>query len=260
MQETEQQSAKASFDRAVIFLRGGDAVLAERICRQALNAFPRDVNLLCLLGASLIKQEKAKEAEHTLSRAVRLYSDFSRAHEGLAEALIMQGRLPEALESLERAESLEPGSASMRSKKAKVLIGLGEDDDATSEIEAAIKLTPYRDDLVRGLNLQRMGNVREAEDIYRSVLMKDPGNVDALRLMAGIAMRAKQWGDAEMLLERALEIAPDFYQGWMDLGLARQEQDKVHPALVEIRRDLEGPLEQHLRIAPLLGPHRDSGH
>ena len=231
MHDNDFQSAKTSFDRAVIFLRGGDAVLAERICRQALNAFPRDANLLCLLGASLIKQEKAKEAEHTLSRAVRLFSDFSRAHEGLAEALIMQGRLPEALESLERAESLEPGSASIRNKKAKVLIGLGEDDDATKEIEAAIKLTPYRDDLVRGLSLQRMGNVREAEDIYRSVLMKDPGNVDALRLMAGIAMRARQWGDAEMLLERALEIAPDFYQGWMDLGIARQEQDKTDDAL-----------------------------
>jgi Tfp pilus assembly protein PilF len=90
--ETEHDSPKTSFDRATTFLRGGDAVMAERICRQALNAHPRDANLLCLLGASLIRQQKPKEAEHTLSRAVRIYSDFSRAHEGLAEALIMQGR------------------------------------------------------------------------------------------------------------------------------------------------------------------------
>lgn len=231
----ENDSPKVSFDRATTFLRGGDAVMAERICRQALNEHPRDANLLCLLGASLIRQQKPKEAEHTLSRAVRIYSDFSRAHEGLAEALIMQGRLSEALEALERAAELEPGSASIRMKKAKVLTGMGRDDDATREIEESFKLTPHREDLVRGLNLQRMGNVREAEQVYRDVLLKDPSNVDALRLLAGVAMRAKQWGDAEMLLERALEIAPDYFQGWMDIGMARQEQDKTEGAIEAYR-------------------------
>ena len=246
--ESSTDGPKASFDRANTFLRAGDAPMAERICRQALNANPRDANLLCLLGASLIRQQKPEEAEHTLSRAVRLYADFSRAHEGLAEALIMQGRLPEALASLERAEELEPGSASIRMKKAKVLTGLGKDDDATREFEASFKLTPHREDLVRGLGLQRMGNVREAEKIYRDVLLRDPKNVDALRLLAGVAMRAKQWGDAEALLERALEIAPDFHQGWNDLGLARQEQDKVDVAIEAFERVVQ------------LEPHRPGGY
>jgi tetratricopeptide (TPR) repeat protein len=241
-------SPKASFDRANTFLRAGDAAMAERICRQALNAHPRDSNLLVLLGATLIRQQKPEEAEHTLSRAVRIYSDFSRAHEGLAEALIMQGRLPEALASLKVAEELEPGSASVRMKKAKVLIGLGQDDDATREFEQSFKLTPHREDLVRGVSLQRMGNVREAEKIYRDVLLRDPSNVDALRLLAGVAMRAKQWGDAEALLERALEIAPDFHQGWNDLGLARQEQDKPEAALEAFRRVIQ------------LDPHRPTGY
>ena len=247
-EETDIDGPKASFDRANTFLRAGDAPMAERICRQALNEHPRDANLLCLLGASLIRQRKPEEAEHTLSRAVRIYGSFSRAHEGLSEALIMQGRLPEALASLERAEELEPGSASIRMKKAKVLIGMGKDDDATREFEESFKLTPHREDLVRGLGLQRMGNVREAEKIYRDVLLRDPTNVDALRLLASVAMRAKQWGDAEALLERALEISPDFHQGWNDLGLARQEQDKTDAAIEAFERVIR------------LEPHRASGY
>jgi len=239
VQENEHNSPRASFDRATTFLRAGDPAMAERICRQALNEHPRDANLLCLLGASLIKLQKPDEAEHTLSRAVRLYPSFSRAHEGLAESLIMQGRLRDALESLERAEKLEPGSGSIRMKKAKVLTGLGRDDDATHEFEESFKLTPHREALVRGLGLQRMGNVREAEKIYRDVLLRDPTNVDALRLLASVAMRAKQWGDAEALLERALEIAPDFSQGWMDLGLARQEQDKTTKAVEAFSRAIQ---------------------
>lgn len=236
MQQNDVDSAKASFERASTFLRGGDAAMAERLCRQALNAFPRDANLLCLLGASLIHQDKAQDAEHTLARAVRLFGDFSRAHEGLAEALIMQGRLPDALASLNRAEELDPGNSSIRMKKAKVLTAMGKDDEATQAFEQSFKLTPYREDLVRGMSLQRMGNIRDAEKIYRDVLMKDPDNVDAIRLLAGVAMKAKQWGDAEALLERALEIAPDFYQGWMDLGLARQEQDKFELSLEAFKR------------------------
>ena len=231
VQENEFDSPKASFERASMFLRAGDFPMAEKICRHALNAFPRDANLLCLLGASLIKQDRPKDAEHPLTRAVQLFSDFSRAHEGLAEALIMQGKLPEALESLKRAEALEPGSASIHMKQAQVLTALGRDGDATRQFEESFKLTPHREELVRGMRLQRMGNLREAERIYRDVLLRDPENVDALRLLAGIAMRAKQWGDAAVLLEKALDIAPDFYQGWMDLGLAHQEQDDIEAAL-----------------------------
>ncbi len=236
MREEDNDTPRASFDRATTFLRAGDPVLAERICRQALNAFPRDANLLCLLGASLIKQEKPRDAEHTLTRAVQLFGDFSRAHEGLAEALIMQGKLAEALESLQRADKLEPGNASIKMKQAKVLTALGRDDEATGYFEESFKLTPHREELVRGMRLQRMGNLREAERIYREVLAKSPRDVDALRLLAGIAMRAKQWGDAVVLLEKALEIAPDYYRGWMDLGLAHHEMESTEKAIAAYSR------------------------
>lgn len=232
----DTNSAKASFDRASTFLRGGDAAMAESICRQALNAFPRDANLLSLLGAALIKQQKSRAAEHTLTRAVQLFPDFARAHEGLAEALILQGKLPEAVETLRRAEKLEPGNAAVHMKLARALTALGRDDEATRSFETSFKLTPYREDLVRGLRLQRMGDLQEAERIYRDVLVRDPDNVDALRLLAGVAMRARQWGDAEVLLEKALRIAPDFFQGWMDLGHARQEQDRMDAALDAFQR------------------------
>lgn len=231
MQHQETGTPKASFDRAMTFLRAGDAATAEKMCRQALDAFPRDANLLCLLGASMLKQDRAREAEHTLSRAVRMYPAFARAHETLADAFIMQGKLHKGLEALDRAADLEPGSASVRFKRGKVLDGLGRDDEASQQFEESFKLTPYREQLVNGLRLQRMGNIREAERIYRDVLLRDPGNVDALRLLASVAMRAKQWSDAEVLLEKALAIAPDFVQGWMDLGLARQEQDRTDDAL-----------------------------
>ena len=259
MKESEFDTAKASFERAMTFFRGGDTEMAEQICRGSLNAFPRDANLLCLLGASLVKQNKAKEAEHALSRAIRMYSNFARAHEGLAEALILQGKPKEALESLRRAAKLEPGSASISLKKAKILESLGRIEEAGKNFEESMKLTPYREELVRGLNLQIMGNSREAERIYREVLIKDPSNVDALRLMAGIAMLAKQYGDAQVLLKRALDLAPDFYQGLMDLGQACQELGQQNDAIEAYERAIRLRPERPMAYSGVGASHAMAG-
>ena len=61
LQESEFDSPKASFERAAMFLRAGDFPMAEKICRHALNTFPRDANLdrgndgsaECVAGAGL---------------------------------------------------------------------------------------------------------------------------------------------------------------------------------------------------------------
>ena len=245
-------------------MHAGDFTMAEQICRNSLGEFPRDANLLVLLGAALVKLERAEDAEITLSRAAKMFPDFSRAHEGLAEAFIMQGKLPAALDSLETAAALEPGSASIRVKRGKVLIGLGRDDDASLEFEASFKLTPFREELVKGLQLQRMNNLKEAEHIFRNVLRQDPENVDALRLLAGIAMRARQWGDAEALLKKALDKAPDYFQGWMDLGLGLQEQDRMDEAVeafskaMEINPGKANPYTAAGTTAAMVGRHEES--
>lgn len=231
MSNNDLELARASFERAVTFLKSGDAAMAELVCRQALKEVHSDPNLLCLLGASLIRQRKAGEAEKPLSRAVKLFPSDPRAHEGLAEVFMIQGKLTAALESLQQAKKLQPDSPSIRLKLGKVLAGIGRDDEAGQAFEESFALTPHRETLVKGLQLQRMGDLKQAEKQYRSVLSQDPDDVDALRLLAGLAMRAKQWGDAEVMLNKALGLAPDFYQGWMDLGLANQEQDQTEAAL-----------------------------
>ena len=229
-------SARTSFERAMTFLRAGDPATAEGICRGALGKHPRDANLLCLLGAALIKQRKAVDAEPHLKLATTLVPHFAGAHEGLGEALIMQGRLEESLEPLEQARRLEPERASVQLKIGKVLAALGRGPEADLAFEASFRNTPNRKRLVEALEHQRAGDLAAAERIYREVLVRDPDDVDALRLLASLAMRAQQWGDAEALLKRSLEIAPDFFQGWMDLGMAQQELDRPDDAERSFRR------------------------
>ncbi len=261
---TDLELAKASFDRAVTFMQSGDAETAEQICRQALREVHIDPNLLCLLGASLIKQQKVDLAEKPLSRAVKMFPDFAPAHEGLGEVFMLQGKLPAALEYLQRAGELEPDNASVQLKLGKVLAGLGRTDEANNAFEESFKRTPHRQTLVEGLQRQRMGDLKGAEQQYRKVLRQDPDDVDALRLLAGLAMRAKQWSDAETLLKKALDLAPDFYQGWQDLGQALQEQDQMEAALEAYQRAARlkpteaAPLTGAGTVAAMSGQHTDA--
>jgi Flp pilus assembly protein TadD len=57
---------KAVFDKVIALINAGELVAAEMRCRTALDAYPRDVNMLALLGALLIKLDRAAEAESTL--------------------------------------------------------------------------------------------------------------------------------------------------------------------------------------------------
>ena len=78
---------------------------------------------------------------------------------------------------------------------------------------------------------QKEGRIDEAERIYRRVLRKNPDNVDALRLLALLALRVDRQDDAESLLQRAIEIAPDFLLALLDLGRLLKEQDRYEEAL-----------------------------
>src|SRR4249919_270928 len=74
---------RAVFDEAIALISSGEISAAELHCRRALEANPRDVNLLALLGAVLIKLERPDEAESRLLEAIKLAPTFAKPHEDL---------------------------------------------------------------------------------------------------------------------------------------------------------------------------------
>src|SRR5688572_27850756 len=68
---------KALFDEAIALLKSGDLPAAEGRCRSALEAYPRDVNMLALLGALMIKANRLAEAEPLLLEAIAQAPTFA---------------------------------------------------------------------------------------------------------------------------------------------------------------------------------------
>jgi tetratricopeptide (TPR) repeat protein len=84
------------------------------------------------------------------------------------------------------------------------------------------------------------GRIEDAERGLRQYLQTSPGNPNALRMLAEVAIRANCFADAEGLLGECLEIAPQFVAARYRLATLLFRMNKPHRALEEIEHLLAG--------------------
>lgn len=230
------ERARASFERALTFLRAGDGVMAEQLCREALDEFPGEPNLISLLGAALNRQGRGRESEPLLRRALAEEPNYAKGHEELGRSLLQQGRTEEAIASLRQALALDPNLQSTQLALVQALADAGHAEEAERMMQDFLRADPARERFAQAAELHRAGRFEEAEGIYRAILQRDPRNLEALRLLALIAMHFEHYGQAEQLLKRAVEIAPDYLAAWIDLSRAQLEKLDVAAARASIER------------------------
>jgi tetratricopeptide (TPR) repeat protein len=233
---SELDEARATFDRAVSFLRGGNAPMTEQIARAALRDYPGEVNFLTLLGAALTRQGHPEDAEDCLRQVVDRNPDYAKGHEQLGATMLALGRPGEAVESFRRALELNPAFDAAHLQLGQTLLSLGREAEANEVMESFVRQKPHRKRLAEAAELHRNGNYREAEKIYRDILREDPDNVSAMRLLAKLATKMEQYRDAVVLLKQVVRLAPDYRVALLDLGQAQTELHDLEDAVATIER------------------------
>jgi tetratricopeptide (TPR) repeat protein len=246
---------KGLFNEIIGLINSGEPGAAETRCRAAMERYPRDVNILGLLGALLVKLDRREEAEATLRQVIAAAPTFAKPHEDLGYLLVVSGRTAEAVPILERATQLDPTLEQAWFQLGRALALLGRGKEADVAFDRCFALSPERRLMALAAEHQKEGRFEEAERLYRRVLRDNPGNVDALRLLALLAMRGDSADDAEVLLRRAIEIAPDFNLALVDLGRLCKDQDRFAEALEYFDRSIAlepaHPQVHYLRAATL---------
>jgi len=248
---------KGLFDQAIAQINAGDLRGAEMRCRAALVDYPRDINMLALLGALLIKLERADEAEAALRQVIADAPTFAKPHEDLGQLLVQKNRAAEALPLLERATHLDPKLEKAWFTRGRALAMLGRGAEADAAFEKSFELSPERRLMALAAEHQKEGRHDEAEHLYRRILRHNPRNVDALRLLALIAVEAGRLDEAENLLHKAIDLAPDFIAAIIDLGRLHKEQDRYGDALQCFDRVIAadpGNAQAHYLRAATLAP------
>jgi tetratricopeptide (TPR) repeat protein len=224
---------KAAFARATALIQAGDLAMAEAVCRESLQQFPGENNLSCLLGAVLIRLRKAEEAESLLQGVTARVPEFAKAHEELANAILAQNQPKRAISSLERVLEIEPANELARYKLNEIQTAFG----APPSDEATLGETDKA--LMEAALFRSKGNYPAAEELYQSVLAREPENAKAYQLLGSLATEQGQFADAAILLKRATSLSPDSADIWIDLANACLEQERFSDAEAAARRAIQ---------------------
>ncbi len=252
------------FQQAQTFLQTGEAESAEAVCAGALDQYPEDANFLCLSARALLKLERFDEANARIDRALSIFPEFERAHEARGDLQLARGELPAAAEAFQQALKLAPKQQRTRMKLRRVFMRMGRVEEARALKGEYMELSQDNKDIAKAAELEKEEKFAEAEKLYRQILTRHPDNVTAMRLWAGLGIRQKRHAAAEVLLQRAVEKAPDFSQAWADLVTVQNERDKFEAAIESAKRLIKlnpRAINGHLLLASACasaGHHQDA--
>lgn len=208
-----------SIRQVIEALRSSKPDVAETLCREHLNLHPASVEHLRLLGHALMQQRRFGEAETQLKIAIGLAPDFPPLSEDLGSALAQQRKFEEAIPFFEQAVWQGPELANAQKKLGQALAAVGRGEEADEAFEAFFEKDPEVGAVAVGAEHMRAGREEDAIISFRQALKDNPDNVDAMRFLSAVYLKqGSKLRDAEALLERATQIAPDFANAWLDLG------------------------------------------
>ena len=254
---SSKTEAKDQFDEALAHLRAGDSVAAAAVCDEALNAYPRDANLLCLAARVHLSLQQFDVAQRHLDDAVRLHPDFAVAHDVVGDCLFAQGYAASAVRAYEQALRLDPTYIGVLRKieRAKKLLQKAKNSPQSQQATPSRRMA-FPEEIQKAEQLSKNGEAKKAEEIYRNILKRDPNHVEAARLLAGIAVDNKKFKDAEVFLRHAIAITPDYTRLWVDLANVLRELNNPQEALECATKVMElAPkmAESYLLYAGILG-------
>jgi tetratricopeptide (TPR) repeat protein len=151
-----------------------------------------------------------------------------------ALALGAAGRGEEAVAVLREVLRLAPRHAAAWRTLGDQLGAAGDEAASREAYERHLELSTPHSDLVKAAACLRKKELPEAERLTRAILKQDPGDPTAIRMLAAIGMELGRFDDAINLLERCLELAPEFHLARQNYAVALSRRQRFDEALAEV--------------------------
>lgn len=269
-------AAEALILRAGIRVKAGEAELAQQELRAAVAAHPDDIDLRLALARLMLDSQDLKGAAEQFRQVVKrqpahadaIYSlgllaldqlDLKAAEaqfrrliqigEREQEARYYLGRVLEQRkdyrEALDWYSLVGDGEYWLEAqiRAAGMRAELGDVDGARRQLQNLRLRDPQlavRLYLVEGDVLTRVGELRQALELYNTVLAENPGNHDVLYARALLAERLDDLNRVETDLKQIITEDPNNFHAWNALGYTLADRtDRLQEALVYIEKAIE---------------------
>jgi len=210
-----------------------DPQLAQEQVEEILKVYPDTPKAKRILAYAYRLQSMPQKGLDVLTPLAAEYRDSPEFLHEMAQCLGAVGRGDDAVNALRRAVSLDPGHAPSWQTLGHQLTVAGDVKGGLQAFEKHFELSTRHPELVEAVKLLRDGKLGKAERMVRELLKKYPVDVTAIRVLADIGVKIGHLKDAGHLLERCLELAPDFHAARHSYALVLIRLQKPEAALRE---------------------------
>jgi len=235
---------KTAIQHAMRLLAKGESRLAREQAEEILRHYPDERNSLFVVAAAVRADGDKAEALQRLEKLVQRAPDFALAQQELGFAYAEAGQVLAAIEALQRAVAIEPKLPASWKLMGELFLVDEDENSAAEAFNQYMLASSVEPNLVRAIKLFRAGKIGQAEQLCRDFLHDNPANVMAIRLLAEIGMKVGVYSDAENLLERCLELAPDFSMARLNYAQVLEKRERLDLALVQVEQLLEAEPEK----------------
>ena len=186
---SKQSSPQARYDQALTHFKRGQYAQARKVLIELHRAYPRETNILRVLGASCGELGRLAEATGYLARVVAL-EPSPGDYFNLGKALQLAGHYQSALTAFGDGLARAPADGRLTQAVGSVLIQLRRYDEAIAMLEG--------------------------------VLAASPDFLEALVNLGNVLLLVERTSEAIGYLERALVVAPDHADTLCALALAKR--------------------------------------
>ena len=235
MVETPTGTLNDALDRAAKLLLTSP-VLAERQAEEILKVVPNDPRAVLLVGMARRRRGDPAGARAVLESLARTQPRSSQTHLELGLVLADLGHADGALAALRVAVALKRELPEAWRTIGDLLTSRGNAAGADAAYAEQIRASVTDPLLMAAADALCDDRLAVAEHLLREHLKAHPTDVAAMRLLAEAGTRLGRYGDAELLLARALELAPSFASARYNLAIVLYRQQKGAEALPHLER------------------------
>jgi predicted Zn-dependent protease len=197
-------------------------------------AAPQNRDVLYLIAANLRCLNRIHEALATSQRLEEHYPRFSLLYQERGYCYVTLRDARRAIEAFLRAVEINPALANSWSMLERMYRLTGDERNAATAAERVSSLRHLSPEVVQAGSLFSDGDLSAAEKVLRPYLVKSGEDAEALRLLARIEHQREVLEDAELLLETALKLAPNYVAARVDYVRVLIDRQKYLQAREEI--------------------------
>ncbi len=176
-----------------------------------LSEAPTERDVLYMIAVCQRYLGQGSDALATLAQLEQWHPRFSRLFQERGHCHVARRAVPEAIDAFERAVSLNPALPASWNALQVLYRAAGRSAESATAAAHVVKLGSLPAAIIAATGMYADGDVAEAERLVRHFLLTHGDHIEGMRLLAKIGVDLDVLDDAELLLERLLELAPDYH-------------------------------------------------